>query len=278
MNKEVNNLEKLKMAKGIFQDNYERFIELVSNNQEEVSNISTKPIDNYMNNVIKCENRQLLRYFYQDVKYYLNSEKMYTPKIEEGMAILISKAVILESANTTGLINYFSRGDFSMGGELSNPFEEISRVLLYSIKNDSYVCANSDIKSASYDKLQYEDRAVLTALNLAVTKNGVINKFTSYGCGDAYNNLCLDLELSSITSSNVRSATTKENRGLLLNQFDMIFDTYCIKLDYERMITGFPTESTCNKLKSRFEDKLVYTKRNIGVYERTKRLVKMGQY
>lgn len=276
MNKNTQNIESLKIAQVIFEEDYEDFIEVVSNNQEEVSKVSTFPIDNYMNNVIDYIDEDLFQYIYQNIKYYLSNKMIYTPKMEEGIAIVVSKSVMLASKNVGTLRNYFSRGDVTPNHDLCNPFEEIARMILYAVKDENLISINSNLK-ASCDKLKLEDKIIKSVLNQAVSKNGIINKFKYHGNVDTYNNICADLELSSVDSNNARSATMMENKEMLQTQFNRIFDLYCTKVDYDKLITGYPSTATCDRLKKRFEDKMVYTKRNVGIYENTKRLVKKGQ-
>ena len=277
MNEDITELKNMTALKTVFGNNYDKFVELVSNHQDEINNISTLPIDNYMNSIIVGEDKEKVNYIYKNIKYYFDSNNMYTSKISEGMAILVSKSIILSTNNKGGLRAYFARGNYTVNREIANPYEEISRVLLSSILDDSYVNFNTNNSLMSIRKLNKEDKAILETLNLAVTKNGLFNKFICYGCMKNYADICLDLEISPIDSSDVVSATTKENSEIVLTQLDRVVEMYHKKLGYEQMVSGYPTEAICNKLKSKFDDKVLFAKRSIGVYEKTKRLVKFNE-
>lgn len=277
MSEEVTKFENLSLVKIIFGNHYNEFIETVYLDQDKINNISTLPIDNYKNNIISDKDRELLNYIYKNLKYYFDVNGMYTPKMSEGMAVFVSKAIVLYSNNITNLRNYFSRGNYSMNRELANPFEEISRLLINAIVNENNLKLELNTSTVTLNKIQREDSAILEGLNLAVTKNGVCNKMAMYANLDTYFNMCEDLEISNIDSKHIISATTKGNRGLILTQLDRIIDVYHTKLDFEQMITGYPTLSINNKLKTKFDNKILYTKRNMGVYEKTKQLVKKSQ-
>lgn len=277
MNKEV---EKLVVAKEIFDYNYDDFIRIVSSAQTEINDVSTLPIDNYANSIINDKDKDLLKYIYKNIKYYFDVNQMYTSKISEGMAIFVSKAIILNSGNIANLRQYFLRGNHNIERELSNPFEEMSRLLINSIINDSGIGFGngSTTADATLKKIKIEDKAVFEGLHLAVTENGVFDRMSMYDSVDNYINMCADLEMSDIDSEHVFSATTKDSRGIILTQIDRIIDIYHTKLDFEQLLTGYPTQSISNKMRSQFENKVLYTKRNMGVYEKTKQLVLKSQH
>lgn len=270
-------IEKLVIAKEVFGNSYNDFIQTVSSNQDEIHSISTSPINNYINSIITKKDRELLDYVYQNIKYYFDVNKMYTPKISEGMAAFVSKGIVLYNNDIANLSRYFSRGNYNADRELANPFEEISRLLVYSLVSDSNQIIQKDAAD-TLRKLHSEDKAILYGLNLAVTKNAISNKMNMYAHLDTYVNLCDDLEMSNIDSDHTISATTKDSRGVILTQIDRIIDIYHAKLDFEQMVTGYPSASISNKLKMRFDDKIVLAKRTIGVYEKTKQLVIKPRY
>lgn len=277
MNNEVKKIESLSALKIIFGDNYNNFIRIVSSNQDKVKNISTLPLDNYTNNIIIDKDKELLNYVYQNIKYYFDANLMYTPKIKEGMAIFVSKSIVLYSNNMACLRNYFSRGNYNFDREISNPFEEISRLLINAIINEKKLKFGGNITLSTLEKVKREDNSVFEGLSLAVTKNAVCNKMMMYANLDTYFNICDDLELSNIDSSHIVSATTRYNRDVILTQLDRIIDVYYAKLNFEQIITGYPTQVISKELKVKFDNKMIYAKRNIGVYEKTKQLVKKSQ-
>ena len=93
--------------KEVFQEEYDSFFEVVTKNQDEVLLIDPAPIDNYENSLIKEEDNNLLKYFYQNIKYYLEKNGTYTPKLQEGFAVLASKVAVMCSSSSVVLNNYF---------------------------------------------------------------------------------------------------------------------------------------------------------------------------
>lgn len=270
-------LEKLIITKEIFDDKYDEFVDVVSNAQTKIKEISTLPIDNYTNNII-CD-KDLLKYIYQNIRYYFDVNNMYLPKISEGMAIFVSKAIILKCNNIENLRQYFSRGNYNMDKCLANPFEEISRLLINSIVIDGKRELGDNSFTTTLKWIEAEDKVIMEGLKSAVTKEGVFNKlisckYTASNNYDNYINIGFDLEISNINSKQVMSATTSDNKDVILTQLGRIVDIYHSKLSVEQFLNGFPTQEMSNRLKKQFENKVLYAKRNIGVYEKTKQLVK----
>lgn len=277
MNTKENKVENLEILREIFGNKYDDFIKAVSKRQKLIAQIDTSPIDNYISAMIKDKDMDLLRYVYQNVRYYFLRNTMYTKKLEEGMAVFISKAAVANHDNPANLRNYLSRGDYSTVHDISNPFEEIVRLILGALRKDSYLSPNPDIQFASLAKIKYDDDSIIEVLNLAITRDGISSKISQYGYGEQYGIMIADLEMSNITSDDVNSATTKENSEVLSQQFEQLTDFYHTRIEYERMLNGFLSETTCEKLETRFANKILCAKRNIGMYEQTKQLVKKGQ-
>ena len=274
MNKDI---EKLKILKEIFKDNYDEFINIVSSDQNEINCKSTYPIDNYQNSIIKEKDKELLKYIYKNIRHYFDVNGMYTSKMSEGMAIFVSKAIILKQNNIPDFRHYFTKGNYRHDREIANPFEEMARLLINAIVNDTDLKLGTTSEAVTLQKIQADDRKIFEGLNLAISENSVFDKMTMYDNVDSYIDMCADLEMSDINSEYVNRTTLESNRELLLTQLDRIVDIYNKKIDFEQMLNGYPTQAMSNKMKTQFENKMIYAKRNIGVYEKTKQLVKKSQ-
>jgi len=280
MKNNIENIEKLRVLRTVLNTvEYYDFAKIVIDNQEEVLKISKEPIRNYTTTLIKKEkDKELLEYIYQNIRYYLRQNLTYSKKLEEGIAIFVSKAIVGNYIRPGSVDSYFTLGDYSNQRYICNPFEEVARLLLCAVKDDykNYTTSESnDIFSIGKTKL--EDESLKKVLNLAISKKGIKQ---DTGCLEHNYISFIEeyLEYSNITSSNIFSATTKENSKAVLDVVDQITKLYHEKLTLQRMVTSMPTSSTFDKLTSRFENKIIYAKRNIGVYEQTKRLVKGAKF
>lgn len=273
-----NNIKKLEILKNILNDEeYNDFMNTVSDSQDEIANISNRPIRNYGPVLITDKKDiQLLYYLYRNVRYYLNKNRTYSPKIEEGMAIVISKALVADNSKSSGLDTYFTFGDRVYQSVLCNPFEEMCRLLLCSVKRE-YVESKRDqteMLKVSVDKVKNEDKYFKEVLNLAIGKDKLRNSIKRYCDEDVVESIEIDLELSSISSDDISSATTNDARELIIYQLEKITELYHTGLGYKQIMTGVNNEEAFNKLKTKFDNKVIYAKRNMGVYEKTKKLVK----
>lgn len=273
MSTNIEQFHKLEMLQSFFkEEDYNRFLRAVSSNQDKILKVDTRPIDNYRTTVIKEEDISLLKYIYQNVKYYLGNGSNYLPKIEEGLAIFISKVAIIQNYSKALVNSYFSRGDYSKDHEIKNPFEEMSRLLLLSLRpfdvNEQYNEKNS------IDKIRFENDASINIISLALSQDGLMNIPSNYCYNDIISSIAEELEFSNINSINKMSATKEDNSKIILQQFDKITELYHYNLDFHTIVTGFPTEKYSDMLRTRFNDKIFYAKRNIGIYEHTKKLIK----
>ena len=274
-NKEIEH--DLQLLKVVFnQQNYKDLLDLVGDHQEEIFKIDTYPIDHYANKLIRSDHRDTLRYFYQNIKYYLQSKKEYAPKMQEGIAIFASKVAIMQAYYPGSIDNYFRAGDGSLLREMCNPFEEITRLLLCVAKDEYWSNPNKAISdyALSFDKLRFEDSAYLKVVQEALNGKELRDKIDFFYSSDILDAISRDLEFSNITSFEPFTATTKDNRGLILEQINRCIDLYHMKVDVGVFTGEIPNCDTRDKLLSKFEDRSFYAKRNIGIYERTKELVK----
>lgn len=278
MNNCKNSTKKLEILKSILdEEEYKDFMDTVSNKQEEISSISRKPISNYGSALItEKKNIHLLNYVYRNIRYYLRKKETYLPKLEEGIAIVVSKALVIDEVKNGGMDSYFTFGDRLHQRSLCNPFEEMARLLLCSVKRE-YVevpLKQDEVVEASVNKIKADQKYFKEILKLAISKNELKNSTKCYFDKDIVESIEMDLELSNMNSDDIRSATTKENRGLILYQLDKITDLYHAGLDYKQIMIGIDNQEIFDKLKNKFDNKVIYAKRNIGVYEKTKKLVK----
>ena len=280
MKNQIERIEQLQILRSILNKReYNDFKKIVLDNQEEVLKISKAPIKNYTSSLISEEkDRELLEYVYQNIRYYLRQNLVYSKKLEEGIAIFVSKAVVGNYIKPGSIDSYFTLGDYSNQHYICNPFEEVARLLLCTLK-DEYA---NDTTGEDYDdfyirRAKLHDASLRKVLNLAISKKGIKQ---DKGCWEHFSISSIEqhLECSNITSDNVISATKEENRDIILEVLSQIETLYHTKLSYQTMAAYIPAPSVSDKLKSRFENKIIYAKRNIGVYEQTKRLVKRTKF
>ena len=278
----MKNIEELKVLKSILnEEEYSNFVSTVSGDQNMITRIKTTPIDNYPSSLITDnESLELLRYIYQNIRYYLLKKGNYRPKLEEGIAILVSKSVLLKKMKNGDINSYFNLGEHSYQGNLVNPFEEIARLLLNASKREYFELGNinDNVFIASSRKIELEQKAIDEILALSLSKTGIQSLTQNYCYEDFVTLVEQVLENSNINSKDIKSATTKSNKGVILDAIDKTIDLYHTKLDYISLIYVIPSATTIEVEKTRFENKTIYAKRNIGVYEKTKRLVKEGHH
>lgn len=270
-------VKSLELLEAVFHDqDYKEFLELVEDNQDKVAKVDTYPIDNYSNKAINSTHMDTLRYLYQNVKYYLQTKKAYAPKMQEGIAIFASKVAIMNAYYPGSIDNYFRAGDGSLLREMCNPFEEITRLLLSVVKDEYWSNPNKAISdyALSFDKLRFEDKAYLKIVQDALNGKQLRDRIDFFYSSNILDAIGRDLEFSNITSFEPLTATTKDNRELILEQINRCVDLYHMKVDVGVFSGTIPNWSMRDKLLSKFDDRTFYAKRNIGIYERTKELIK----
>lgn len=269
-------VKSLELLEAVFRkQDYKDFLELVKDNQEQISRIGTYPIDNYKNKSVSSTHIDMLSYLYQNVKYYLQKKQDYTPKMQEGIAVFASKVAIMNAYYPGNFDSYFRVGD-GLNHDICNPFEEIARLLLCVAKDEYWNNPNkvNNDYSLSFDKLRFEDNACLNVIKKALNGTNLKNSINYYYTIHILNAIEEDLESSNITSFNPLSATTKDNRDLMIEQINRLTDLYHMKVDAGMFVGDIPNVDERDKLVTRFNNRAFYAKRNMGIYEHTKRLVK----
>lgn len=257
-------------------EDYEEFLTITNGHETEIKQVNIAPILNFNQEIIRKEDMILLVQTYQYLKYYLEQRGFYTPKMQEGLALCASKVAIINYLNSTSLDSYFKMGNRNFKGEKGNPFEEIVRLLLMATKDD---CWSNNFKrnglaQDSLKKLDRENASYLNIVKTALDKDLFEKEIRIYCPESTIDDIGLSLEQSNINSTIPSSAGTKENKDVILSQCDRIADIYSHKLDYKIVIGEMLSSDFHNKLLSRFDTAICYTKRNIGVYEPTKMLMK----
>jgi len=272
-----NELGKFEILKSILtSEEYQDFKNTITGQNDIISNISIAPIENYISNIITDrEEVELLKCLYQNIRYYLNAKSMYGPKLEEGMAIVISKALVSNASRNGRAESYFELGDRFFGYDICNPYEETARLLLLAIKREYYE-SHSTKNYGFAHQIRFSHEYLREALNTAMKKDGVKSTIRRYSRDDLYERFEKTLENSDIDANSVISATTKDNRDTMLEILNQIEGIYEAKLHFNALVTGSPTDEMYTKLQNQFSTKITYAKRNIGIYEKTKRLVKMN--
>lgn len=266
------NIEKLDVFKKVLNDDYETFITISKNEQETITQIDVSPIENYETNLIYDEYKDLLKYYYQNIRNYLDHVGNYSSKLNEGFAIAASKLIILDYVQKTNSSTYVSCGDNFGKHVISNPFEELARLILVSVKPEWFSKNNNNPgMNESIAKIQRDRDSIQEGVSIVLSENGCNNFAKTYYLGDPVKTIGNILEDSNITSKEPNSARTKDNRGVILEQLDIIIDMYYTKLNFSTAISGIPTNSMSETLKRKFDNKVVYARRNIGVYEKTKK-------
>ena len=276
MSNKVNYEQALMMCNLVFtSEDYNDFLSVIERDtNEKIKKIDLSPVKNYTHsNMVLDYNKELLALLYQHIYYYLEQRNMYTPKIREGMALCASKAAIIGSTSFNRIVGYIDLGDKESLSDRCNPFEEISRMLLLTLREnpmlDFYVEHQTDPNaSARETKIFYE--TIKTSLSKEKSKS----IYEHYAKGDVSELIGRDLEKSNVDSKNPLSATKKENGELLNTQFDRIYDLYQTNIELQVVVGKIPLGSFQEQYLSRFQTKLIKAKRNIGIYQKTKKLSK----
>lgn len=261
------------LKKVFYPDNYEEFLKITTGKEDEISKIDITPITNYENPII--EDRAALVVLYQNLKYYFEQKNMYGAKLQEGMAIVISKAALSYDKNSATLDNYFKRGDVVEYGGICNPFEEIARLLLNAtMERKDYIPLDAkNIFKLSTAKLNLTAQTQIAAIADALDGNKLEKKCTILH-DDNLSLICDSLDSSSVTSKSPISATLLENRQVLTDQINVITTLYSDRMYFDEMMRGKYLYETNDALLTKFNNKVLRVKRNIGIYEKTKQLIK----
>lgn len=251
-------------------EDYQDFLNVTKDKEEEIKQIDIAPIENFNHQVIPNDYKQQLIELYQSFKYYFEQKGFYYPKMQEGIALVISKTILFEQMLPSKIDNYFRVGNRGAFGEIANPFEEISRLLLLATKED--FGANLYLIKASFPECS--DHQLLTYFKLvrtAFNEKRLRREIHPYHQDSILDDIGLSLEESDIDSHFTYHASKKENRELLLNQCDSITNLHRCRVEYKSFIGEMFFQE---QALSRFNTTTIYTKRNIGVYEPTKKLKK----
>jgi len=256
---------------------YRKFLEVTEGKEEELSRIDLSAIDNYNHNILTIFEKDLFVDLYRKIKFYLEQSNFYSAKIQEGMALCIAKTLVIDEFFPSRINNYLSSGDKLTNGDKVNPFEELCRVLLLAVKDEPHSIMFDEVVHPSTAKtandLKAESKLFLDAISVALDENALKTRIASFHQGDVIASICEDVESSNVESKNPLSASKKENKEVLVEQFNRIFGLYHDKIDCGIACGSLLNCSCQNKLLTKFDNKIIYAKRNIGVYEKTKKLV-----
>lgn len=276
------NYKKTNMDKSLFSrvfslEDFGVFLKIINNKRKKIQMVSTLPIDNFDHNIVNLIDKDVLVYLYQHIKFYLEQKDEYPSKMQEGLALCASKAIMIETFYPNLIDCYISVGDKAGSGSRTNPFEEIFRMLLVTTKNEKYSNNFGNIPSEPRNKgeLGYESNLFLDVVKNALNKRKFAKMISKYSEeSDILDIIGNEVEKSSIESSKPLSATLKENRDYLVVAFDRIYGLYQDKILCRQLIGDISNNNTANTLLTRLSNKIIYAKKNIGIYQKTKVLSK----
>lgn len=253
-------------------DDYQYFLDIINQNKDEVEKIDISAIINYNHSIIEEDDMDLLETLYQQIKYYLQFRNFYNSKMQEGLALCVSKVAILNAHYPSLVCNYFKVGDRAKARKNSNPFEEICRLTLLVTKDDAWSnnFKPSNLNQSSSRKLKTNKDLYLDVIAKALNKEELTRAVTHYWIGDIIGDISESLETSNIDSRVPSSATKKENREVLIEQFDRLSDLYNAKLECKGFLGEIISSGFSSKLLSQLDNTMFYAKRNIRIYEQTK--------
>jgi len=260
----------------VFNDeDYNNFLDIVNGKDKKISKVDISPINNYGHSLTEVYSDYLLIYLYQHIKYYLEYRNEYLPKMQEGIALCVSKAIIIDTFIPSRIDSYINFGD-RRTYKANNPFEEICRMLLIGIKDSQCLSSvyNSHMMEKTSDNLRTESKKFLNLTSNLLNRNILEKLIGAYYNKDVINDIERDLEFSNVDSEFPLSATKKENREVLMQQFNRIYDLYSSKIEHGILLSEIKDNSSGDRLLTEFNNKIIYARRNIGIYEKTKRLDK----
>lgn len=265
------------ILKGIFkEEDYLDFLNIVNDKDGEISKIDKCPVINYNHNIIEDCDVDLIVSLYQNIRYYLQEEKFYTPKLAEGISLCATKVAIINYYFPSRLDSYFKMGNRTKSQGKSNPFEEISRLLLCALKEE-YLPNNFQeqrTRELSFGKIEFDNNASIDIIKKSLNKDELLRTVNNYSAKDVIGIIGEDLELSDINSNLPSGASKKENREVLMEQLNRIKDIYTTKLECKAFLGQIISNSFHSKLLLQFDNVIFYARRNIGIYEQTKQLRK----
>ncbi len=243
------------------------FIDFARDNWEQILTVNTAPVINYHNTIVSTE-MPLLINLYRILKYYLSQKSFYPEAMQEGVALLVSKVSILEKYRSSMVDYYFKVGDRSINRDVTNPFEEITRLLLL-VAKEEFIRYGED-NDFSLEKITFEHRSYLDVAEKAI--NGFeLYESTYLNCDwQSVVRMFNDLDNSTLSSDIASLAFSRENKNLIIGQFDMIATIYQDKL--YRQLSAYDTihRLLTENLSNQFNNSLTNARRNIGVYAKTK--------
>jgi len=224
MDNKVNFEEALRICSAIFSsEDYNDFLRIIEEEYENIKKIDLSSVKNYTHsNISLTDNDELLTFLYQSIKYYLEKKNMYEPKIQEGMALCASKAEIINSINSNTMVGYIDLGNKDSILDRCNPFEEIARMLLITLRENptlEFFIEHQTDPNASSREVKIFFETIKTALNEEKSKK----VFEHYEKGNVVELIGKALENSKVSSKNPLSATKRESAELLNAQFDRVF-------------------------------------------------------
>lgn len=266
-----------KLLKKVFnEDHYKKFLYITEGREEEILKVDLSAIDNYDHNILTMFEKELFVDIYRKIKFYLEQNNFYSPKIQEGMALCVAKTLVIDEFFSTRMNNYLCVGDKLTSSDKVNPFEELCRMLLLAVKDERQSVMFDEVSNTNTIKttndLKEETKQFLDVISLALDEQALKTRIASFHQGDVIASICEDIENSNVDSRNPLSASKKDNKGVLVEQFNKIFGLYHAKIEYGIACGGLLNCSCQNKLLTKFDNKIIYAKRNIGIYEKTKKL------
>lgn len=257
---------------------YQDFLNVIADRETEIEKIDVRPVTCFEQSIIEEENIDLFLEVYRNIKCYLETKDEYLPKMQEGMALCISKIAMLNYFCPSRLDYYFKLGDRSTsnGRGRKNPFEEFARLILFATRKEYWANDFNDknLLTLSFSKIKSESNSFLDIATRALDKTEIDKIIITYSEDNIIDYISEDLEKSDISSDSPNNASRKENREVLNRQFDQLMNFYTSKIEQQALIIGGVSQPFQTKLLTQFENGIVYAKRNIGVYETTKQLKK----
>lgn len=261
----IETLNKITYAK-----DYEKFLSSIKDKEEEISKIDITPVTNYKNPFFN--NLEDLITLYQHIKYYFEKNNIYYGKLQEGFALAIAKSSLTYNNNYNALDNYFKRGNSLRGETICNPFEEIARLLLNAIVEVPLYIPNDakNIFQNSSNKIELNTKIQIISIADAFNGDNMMKK--SHFHNNIIDSIEEELENSNVKSSSPITATLSENKEVLTRQIGKIDGLFSDRLYCEQMIKAIYSPSQYEEVLTKFYNTTRIARRNIGVYEKTKKL------
>lgn len=272
---EDNSLIIIDDVRNIFTEvDYFEFLKIINGNDEKIKKIDTRAIDNFDYSVSDLWDREYFVSLYQHIKFYLEQRDLYMSKMQEGIALCAAKAVIINKYGLSLINDYLTFGD-NYNNSKCNPFEEITRILLIAFKRERNSNGfGENLFRKNYSDDEYESSLFLNVIMKAMNKDTLDQRARMFAKSHIIDNICEDLENSSISSTSPLNNRIDDNREVLNRQFERICSLYESKTNYRILLGDLYQDCDSISPVVDFKNKISYAKRNLGLTPKTKQLVK----